>query len=77
MSDASWRHVISTLIWSYLAEEVVKGFVSYFEAGIDGTDKKDVGEDDEDANVKTEHKCCSVEDKKASSLGRTALINPS
>lgn len=56
---------------------MLKGFVAYFNAGIDGTDKKDVGEDDEDADVKTEHKWCSVEEKKRGSLGRTALVNSS
>ena len=56
---------------------MVKGFVSYFNAGIDGTDEEDISEDDEDADVKTKHKCCSVEEKKASSLGCTSLINSS
>lgn len=56
---------------------VVKAFVSYFDAGVDGTDEEDVGEDDEDANVKTEHKCCSEEEKKTASLGCTTLINSS
>lgn len=56
---------------------MLKGFSSYFNAGIDGTDEKDVGEDDEDADVKTEHKCCSVEEKNGGSLGCTGLVNPS
>lgn len=37
---------------------------SYFDAGVDGTDEKDVGENDEDADVKAKHKCCSVEEEK-------------
>lgn len=43
---------------------MVKGLVSYFEAGIDGTDEEDAGKYDEDAKVKTKHKCCSVEEEK-------------
>lgn len=41
-----------------------KPSVSHFDAGIDGTYEEDVGEDDEDADIKTKHKCCSAEDKK-------------
>lgn len=52
-------------------------FVSHFDAGVDGTDEEDVGEDDENADVKTEHKCCSVEEKKTGSLGCKTLINSS
>lgn len=36
----------------------------YLDARIYGTDEEDVGEDDEDADVKTEHKWCSAEEKK-------------
>ena len=52
-------------------------FISYFNAGVDGTDEEDVGKDDEDADVKTEHKCCSVEEKKIGSLGCAILVNSS
>lgn len=38
-----------------------EGLCSYFDAGVDGTDEEDVGEDDKDANVKTEHKRRSEE----------------
>ena len=41
----------------------MKAFVSYFDAGVDGTDEEDVGEDDEDADVKTYHKSCPAEEK--------------
>lgn len=56
---------------------MLKGFGSYFNAGIDGADEKDVGEDDEDADVKAEHERCSVEEKCGGSLGCTCLVNPS
>lgn len=39
-------------------------FVSHFDAGVDGTDEEDVGQDDKDADVKTKHKCCSAEEEK-------------
>ena len=52
-------------------------FVSHFDAGVDGTDEEDVGEDDEDADVKTEHKCCAAEEEKTGSLGCITLIQSS
>lgn len=55
----------------------MKALVSYFNAGVDGTDEKDVGEDDEDADVKTKHKCRSVEEKRRGPLGCRILINSS
>lgn len=55
----------------------MKAFVSYFNAGVDGTDEEDVDEDDEDADVKAKHKCCSAEEKKTGSLGCIVLINSS
>lgn len=48
---------------------MVKAFVSYFDAGVDGTDEEDVGKDDEDTDVKAKHKCSSMEDKTTGSLG--------
>lgn len=48
---------------------VAKAIVSYFDAGVDRTDEEDVGEDDEDTDVKAKHKCCSAEDEKTGSLG--------
>lgn len=65
-----------TLIRTHLQEKSY-ACVSYFDAGVDGTDEEDVGEDDEDADVKTEHKCCSAEEKKTRSLGCITLINSS
>ncbi len=50
-------------------------FVSHFYAGVDGTDEEDVGEDDKDADVKTKHKRCSVEERKTGSLGCMIPIN--
>lgn len=41
----------------------MKAFVPHFDAGVDGADEEDIGEDDEDADVKTKHKCCSAEEK--------------
>lgn len=38
---------------SHCTEWVTTAAVSYFNAGVDGADEEDVGEDDEDANVKT------------------------
>lgn len=55
----------------------MNAFVSHFDAGVDGTDEEDVGEDDEDADIKTKHKCCSVEEKRTDSLGSITLINSS
>ncbi len=68
--------MIMTLIWTYLQEKSY-AFVAYFDAGVDGTDEEDVGKDDEDADVKAEHKCCSTEERKTRSLGRITLINSS
>lgn len=48
---------------------MVKVFVSHFDAGVDGTDEEDVGEDDKDADVKANHKHCAVEERKTGSLG--------
>lgn len=38
--------------------------MSYFDAGVDGTDEEDVDKYDEDAYEQTKHKCCSTEEKK-------------
>ena len=42
----------------------MRAFVSHFDAGVYSTDEEDTGEDDEDADVKSKHKCRSVEEKK-------------
>lgn len=47
----------------------MNALVSHFDAGINGTDEEDAAEDDEDADVKTEHKHCSAEERRTGSLG--------
>lgn len=46
----------------------MKAFVSHFDAGVDGTDEEDVCEDDENADVQPEHKCCSVENEETRTI---------
>lgn len=38
-------------------------FVPYFDAGVDGTDEENVGEDDEDADIKAQHDFRAGEEK--------------
>lgn len=46
----------------------MKAFVSHFDAGVDGTDEEDVGEDDEYADVQPDHESCSVENEETQAI---------
>ena len=41
-----------------------RGENAYFDTGVDGTDEEDVGEDDEDSDVDSQHDRGAVREKK-------------
>lgn len=46
----------------------MKAFVSHFDAGIDGTDEEDAGEDDENTDVQPEHESSSVKKEETQAI---------